>query len=450
MKTLGKHLIIFNIAMSLCFLAWIAYIYYESPYILFLMFIFGVMNFIFFLFIISKRSILFAIISIFVWGVITVTVSNVLLSCKASIWTGFEYHRLLGWYSLANLRKINFGSSPESKYIVSTDKYGHRNHLSYDSELEFMVQGDSNLFGFELSYEDTLCYKLNTLTNEKFYNFGVPGFDINQYYFQYKFFSDKFSIKNRIIFFNIGNDFSASLLATPYLIRRPYLQSKEGIIEEHINNIGTVKKQVYGYKFIDIYKNYDSSLKFLNAGRDWGDRCPKWVQYNPVLLFLEEKLSQGLFKLTSLFYQKKKKADAQFLNPYYPGWLLLKRELWPQPYQDYSVRFEEIIAFLKVQNKNLYICLFPMRSQVIDEDFRLAVRDLLNRGYKEEDIDRYSFNRYFSDICKRNKIELIDLTLGLVRQSSSSQLFQEGNFHLNAKGIDICADLLIQELSKNN
>jgi len=45
-------------------------------------------------------------------------------------------------------------------------------------------------------------------------------------------------------------------------------------------------------------------------------------------------------------------------------------------------------------------------------NFKLAVENLFKKGYKLEGIDRYSFNRYFSDICLKNKIRLIDLTAG--------------------------------------
>ena len=100
----------------------------------------------------------------------------------------------MGWYPIKNMKNRPL-QSLGGMYFVTTDKFGHRNQLPYLHDLEYIVQGDSNLFGFGLKEEDTLCHKLNILTGKGFYNFGVSGFDFCSYYFQYKNFSEKFKIK---------------------------------------------------------------------------------------------------------------------------------------------------------------------------------------------------------------------------------------------------------------
>lgn len=441
-NNISRYIVCFNISLAVSFILWVWLVYSSSKYAALLLIISAVIDLLFILVINSKD----ALISMAIWMFAFLLAPNIILTQKQLIWTGLEYNELTGWYPLKNMKNINLNFNTHGQYAVSTDEYGHRNQVPYRKNLEYVVQGDSNVFGYGLKYEDTLCYKLNEIIGQKFYNFGVPGFDVNQYYFQYKYFSGKFIIKNRIVILNIGNDFTLSAYKTAYLIKRPYLEVKNGVVLEVLNNTNTIKKQAYGYRFIDKYKEYDNLVEFLDAGRGWGYGCPQWFNQVPVILFVKEKLSPAIFKIFSHFYSKKKIEIANALSPYYPEWLLLKIESWPQPYKDYTKDFEKIISCIKKQNENIIICLLPMKSQVINDDFRLAVKDLLNKGYEEDSIDRYSFNKYFSDICLKNKIKLVDLTPVLSDYYLPHELYQSDNNHLSGKGMDVCATAIARML----
>ncbi|MFC1667545.1 hypothetical protein ACFL0P_06805 [Candidatus Omnitrophota bacterium] len=386
-----------------------------------------------------------SVIAIVLLLVIGLIAANMVLARKE---TDFEYNKFTGWYPLKNMDKEVFQGN-DNQYVISTDEFGHRNHLKYppDGKLEYVVQGDSNIFGFGLRYKDTFCYKLNQLTKNAFYNFGIKGFDINNYYFQYKYFANKFMIKNRVIVFNIGNDFTLAMYSTPYLIGRPYLYVDKGTVKEVSDNTNRIKKQIYGYKFIEKYKEYNHLVEFLSIGRDWGDRCPKWIEKIPLVFFITDKFYSRIYETIACWmYPKDKKVKAKLLSPYYPSWLLLKQELWPEPYKYYTGDFERILRHIKNQNENICIVLLPMRSQIVDESFEEAKSKLIKNGYRKEDIDRLSFNRYMSNICLRNNIKLIDCTANLHSYQIPKDLYQIDNAHLSIKGIEICARALAKEL----
>lgn len=447
MIAMKTYLVLFNVLSALTAVIWNFLVFTVYPYDRYAAFVLTVtliLDFLYLLFLFSKNFGKAALIFTSIWAITALLASNIILINKHSIWTGFEYDRSMGWYPLKSMKNMPL-QSLDGMYFVTTDKFGHRNQLPYLPDLEYIVQGDSNLFGFGLKDEETLCRKLGMITGKKFYNFGVSGFDFCSYYFQYKHFAEKFNIKKRIIFFNIENDFTFSMFSSPYLIKRPYLENDNGIIKEFPDNTNALKRQIYGYRFTEKYRQFNPVVEPLAFGRAWGNICPKWVEMFPVFFFFAEKIYPRVFNIISYFYPAEKIEEAAFLNPVFPAWLLLKRELWPQPYKDYANDFERIVSHLKKQNENIYICLFPMRAQVISSDFNGTVNFLLNRGYKKGDINRFSFNEYMADICLKNKIVLVDCTPDFYREGAAEKLFQSGN-HLSGKGIELCAKVLAKEL----
>ena len=322
MKT---YLILFNILLAVTTALWdflVLTVYPYDRYAAFVLTIILILDLFYLFFLFSKNIRKIALIFTSIWAIIALLTSNAILTNKHSIWTGFEYDRSMGWYPLKNMKNMPL-QSLEGMYFVTTDEFGHRNQLPYTPDLEHIVQGDSNLFGYGLKDEETLCRKLGTITGKKFYNFGVSGFDFCSYYFQYKRFAEEFNIKKRIIFFNIENDFTCSALLSPYLIKRPYLENVNGVIKEFPDNTNALKRQVYGYKFIDKYKQFDHSVEPLASGREWGNICPKWVEAVPLFFYIAEKVYPRIYGIIGRFYSDEKMKTAEFLSPTFPVWLLL-------------------------------------------------------------------------------------------------------------------------------
>jgi hypothetical protein len=356
----------------------------------------------------------------------------------------FEPSVLLGWRVAANLKE----ATVETKYgtiHVSTDHNGARNEPAYreGDVIPYLVQGDSNLYGVHLEYEQTLAAQLNALSeSSQFYNFGVPGYDMNQYYYQYAWLRDRNPVEGRIVFFNIGNDFTLSALAAVYGRKRPYLMVENGVVKEVTDNVSHVDRQAYGQRFIKTYCAYDHLIK-SSFHRNWADRYPLWLIRIPLVQFMLERTTTFMYTVM----QRWQPSNEEKLSTFYPSWILLKREFWPEPFLSYSNDFESILRQTKAQNDNLTIVLYPMRSQVVPKYMDRAVEDLLKKGHTREDIDRMAFNTHMAQLCKRNGIRLIDATPALVASSEPESLYQAGDKHLSARAMGIIADLIRRELA---
>ena len=379
---------------------------------------------------------------ILIWfGVILLSANSVIgynLSKTENIWTGFRYDTTTGWYPQKNLDNTIF-KGKDNDYRVSTDEYGHRNNLPYpqDKVLPGIIQGDSNVFGFGLQTEDMISSRLNKILPFKFYNFGVSGFDVNNFHFQYKRFKSSYKIKNRLIIFNIGNDYSLSASKRAYYIKRPYLEIKNGAPLEVPAYSNSVKEQVYGHRLIDKYSNYNHKISNPPTS-SWGDRYPDIFSKIPLIKLL---LIHRIEHIRSKLYTP----PANHLSIFYPDWLLVKEEKWPAPFNDYRHDFKEILRLLKSESENLVICLFPARFQVIDSEFELSSKNLIKQGYKPEDIDRFSFNKYMIQMGKELGIPIIDATPALFTETEKVKLFQKDDPHLSPEGVKI----LVERIARN-
>mgnify|MGYP000016031626 CR=1 FL=1 len=171
-----------------------------------------------------------ALIAPFLWLVIVSSASDFALGWLYSLPRGLAFLQppdpLLGWAMRPKVENFSLQMGTKRE-MISTDSLGFRNNLPYpaDGRILCAVQGDSNVFGFGLAFDDTLCEHLNRLLGGGIYNFGVCGYDTNHFFFQYEQLAKVLKPAVRLIVFNTGNDFSAAALATPYYYPRPYLMA---------------------------------------------------------------------------------------------------------------------------------------------------------------------------------------------------------------------------------
>lgn len=443
-----RQLITFqNFLLLLTALAWVSLAGLPKPYkmpFIILALGFTLINLLFLFFLISNGFRLTAVASFVGWMVIGFSVSNFII--KQHVWTIFEINELLGWQPQKNINSAQVKTGYGTTYTVSTDKYGLRNPLPYpgDKNLDFVIQGDSNVFGYGLNNTETLASVLTDLSGKNVYNFGVSGYDVNNFYFQYQLIRKKFSIDHRIIVFNLGNDFTASMFSTSYLLKRPYLSYENGHVVEITGNISRIKKQIYGYKFIEKFKSFDPLVEYCGVGRSWGDLAPDWISYFPIITFIIHNFSiRVVMPIKERMFSEDEIKTAEYLQPYYPDWLFLKKELWPQPYKDYSTDFEEIMRAVKNQNPELTIVYLPLIQQISDEKLEIIVQKLRDRGFKREDIDKLSMNKFLSQIGRNLNIRTIDCQSEFENHPDSKSLFQNDGQHLNAEGIKLLAHVLL-------
>lgn len=376
------------------------------------------------------------------WTMVSLVTSNFVVDSWQSrqrLWTAFVFNARYGWYPephLVNRRLL----TPHGSYLATTDECGHRNSLPYpaDGVLPIVVQGDSNAFGFGLSDDETLAARLNArLSGTQVFNLGVPGFDLNHYYYQYEDLSRRFKMGTRIILWNIGNDFTLSALETPNYFRRPYLYVGKGEVRQAADFQAPFPVQGYGQSFLPPYRKYDSLID--EPAYDWADIYP------PVLI--RTPLSRQLIRT---YHPKLAKALERVrprqpqLELYDPSWMLLKREYWPAPFDQYARDFPLLLRALKQQNPHLILCPFPFREQVIPAEQAARKEKLVASGHGPDDFGPLAFNTFLKGVCDAEGIRLVDPTSEFLNVKDPLMLYQPGDQHLSAEGMERCAHVLME------
>jgi hypothetical protein len=381
------------------------------------------------------------------WIVVALVASHVSLGAREGIWAGFRFDASLGWYPEADSTTDQETVVGGSFHVV-TDALGHRNPWPYpaDNHLPVLLQGDSNAFGFGLQADETFCAVYTERSGTRCYNFGVPGFDVQQYYLQYeRVVRPRFTADRRVILLAFGNDYTLSALASPYLIPRPYLW-RDG------DTLATVqppplpfRKQVYGHHFIKPYAEYDAGLATVIVGRDWGRWMPPWFAALRLPAFVFEMAYPRALDAWYAAFAPDAIAAGQALNPYYPPWLMAAPEHWPEPYRAFRADFAALYAALAAQHPNTAVVAFPMRNQVL-MDADASRQRLVDLGYPAEAFDRRAINRYLAGLARDNGVAFYDATDDLLADPDPRSLYQQRDEHLSPRGMRLVVERLLQRL----
>ncbi len=327
-------------------------------------------------------------------------------------------------------------------FEFTTDRFGARNLLPYpeDRHIRYAVQGDSNLYGVTHRYEETLTARLNARSaSGDYFNFGVPGYDVNHFYFQFRRLARELDIGTRLVFFNIGNDFTYSPLTAAYGNRRPYLEVVDGEVLAREDNFNRIPRQAYGRRFTSRYSRFDP-LVASPPDKDWAGRFPSWLEQVPLFQFL----AMRFYAKVTEFGGDERPADA--IDVSYPDWLLLSTEAWPEPFRLYLEDFEAILAELKRQHADTLLVLFPMRKQVIPAELEQALARLRDHGHPSAEFDPPSLNRELAEMAARQQIGLLDLYPVFVADERPQTLYQPDDDHLSARGLDLSAASILDWL----
>ena len=386
-----------------------------------------------------------AVVVLLLWITVTLIVSNSTVTYWQSqqrLWSGFVFDPRYGWYPEAGMRERKL-LIPGGSYVASTDGRGHRNTLPYpdDGRLPTILQGDSNAFGFGLAEDQTLSAILNSILPEMaVYNVGVLGFDLNHYYFQYAELAQEFQIGHRIILWNVGNDFTLSALETPNYFRRPYLFVDQSKVCQAADFRSPFPVQGYGQSFIPPYQDLNPLIQTI--ADDWADIYPESLIRLALSRQLIRTYHPKICRAVELALHTQ-----QSLELFNPGWMLLKRELWPAPFDQYANDLPLLLRQLKQQNSRLTLCAFPFREQVITDESKAKIAALKSAGYSDDVIDPLAFNRYLKTICDAESIELVDPTPRFLKAASPISLYQPGDQHLSELGMRLCAEEIVRHES---
>ena len=253
-------------------------------------------------------------------------------------------------------------------------------------------------------------------------------------------------MRTRIILFNVGNDFTLSALESPYLIPRPYLFREGGATNTVTELSSPFKKQVYGHHFILPYGEFDDGMATVSPGRDWGRSVPEWMAELRLPTFAIELFYPRIVEFYYRVFDKERIAVGKRLNPYYPRWLLLRPEYWPEPFNHYRAEFEALFSAIAAQpHDRLVIVMFPMRMQVLTSDDALA--DKFSRdGHGPEHIDRSALNRFVSELGSRLGVTVVDGLEAFRAHEKPGSLFQSDH-HLSPAGMRLVVETVLREIS---
>lgn len=385
------------------------------------------------------------------WFFVFLISSHIVLGQREGVWRGFQTDPILGWYPQADMRGRKLDTKTNEKYIVFTDALGHRNIHPYPAsrKLNLVLQGDSNAFGFGLKDDDTFCGQLELINPEPCFNFGVPGYDTQHFFYQYERITNNYEIDTRIILLNIGNDYSLSALKTPYLIRRPYMYLNEDNQLVMMRNIAMpFRKQVYGYKFLPPFEKYDNDMAPMNSGRDWGNWMPEWLNKFRLGMFVFELFYPRIENFYLKVFKKEALNEGNLINPYYGVWQLTKFEFWPEPFKSYWPHFEALLKKISQQKaKRTIIVMFPIKSQVLTSQIELE-KSVAGNGTYEYAIDRFVLQRKISEYLENIDVTLIDVADEFTSYPTPKDLYQT-DYHLSKEGMKLVVQSVSKTLEKN-
>jgi len=355
---------------------------------------------------------------------------------------------ILGWKPRPNLASAPFPYDRRTFYYVSTDADGYRNPPRVNTQgatIEMVLQGDSNGFGFGVGQDEHLCAQLQTILRRSCYNASVPGYDVNQYILQTRHLPVRY--RTRILLFNLENDFTMSVLATPYLIRRPYFQL-EGNDVRLVQTGMPLVAQIYGLRFISQYAVWNKALAPYEGGSAWGNWIPEALGQYPTLQRLLLRLSPLFYVSTNVM--SRLAAGLQRPDPHWspndPDWFLLTRNKWPEPYRSYAADFETIFGTYLTLAQNTVVVLKATPKLVVRQVQDQAIERLLARGYQQEDIDRRSLQQLVSSISVRHGATVVDATTAFEQYPDPASLFLSGDAHLSPAGHALMARLVAKAI----
>jgi len=185
------------------------------------------------------------------------------------------------------------------------------------------------------------------------------------------------------------------------------------------------------------YRKYDTLIS--EPAYDWADIYPPGLIRIPLSRQLIRTYHPKLSKAVERLFRRRPE-----LELYDPSWMLLKREHWPVPFDQYAQDFPVLLRALKQQNRQLILCPFPFREQVIPTEYAGKKGKLLTEGHHPEELDPLAFNTFLKQVCDAEGIRLIDPTAEFLQSNEPQALYQQGDQHLSAAGMELCAQVLLK------
>lgn len=374
----------------------------------------------------TRKGVRFATLIFLLSCGLAFALANLLLSGHDFLWKGFVLDHTCGWYPTKELNGYVLEAKAGNYYSASTDELGHRISEGANIEnAEMIFQGDSTLWGFNLANEETLPAILNREHQYKAYNMGVPGYDLNNIYFQYEKHRELVADKARVIWFNANNDFLATFMATTYHIKRPHLYFEGDEVVKRTDYANAIPFQAYGNHYNKAYAQYDY-LKANNDGYDWAWYAPRWSEHFPLILF-------AFYKCYPIWINIAGQEAPTHDKPRIEWALLEPYSSWPEPYAQMARDMKRWIALFKAQSGSLTLVYFPSTNEV--------------SSYKQE-AHESGLHALMREACEANDVPFISLTDPLSQAAESIEIFQPNDSHPTETALQISAQVIAEYMQQ--
>jgi hypothetical protein len=132
-----------------------------------------------------------------------------------------QYSKDFGWVCDTNQRPIKFTNmlyNSGIEYSINDIGFRSNNYTQFDCDKNILVLGDSYVFGVYLNDSETIPFYIQKSISieNRVYNFGMPGWGIDQMYLCYQKYQNVFSPEKIVLIF-IEDDIDRVLEAYRYL-----------------------------------------------------------------------------------------------------------------------------------------------------------------------------------------------------------------------------------------
>ena len=362
-------------------------------------------------------------------------------------WPFFIPDDELGWVYRPNMDEKNIIYGIEGRPVnLQTNSLGYRNAPEPEDippdAFVIAIQGDSQIAGYGLEYEETMAYQLQEILNDRFpeieivvIDAGVDGYDVNHYYTQAQKLVHQYEIDVLIMAFNLENDDAASALVNVYYIPRPYWMPQEDgqLVLVHPENKAE-RGKLNPPRFISAYAAYDDQLA---------------VDTSEVLLVqVNNMLRHSYLYLTlrdSLFSSKRGYEPEDFrkrpvLNPYNGAWKYAQP--MPEPYAThYGIITDILSEWNTLSSSKNFILILP---ELTSPAHREATREVFaenNLGVPDFDLPGQRI-KTLADSLSIPVINPIDAF-----RQANGQLFIAHNSHYTSYANSILAKVTADALT---
>lgn len=370
-----------------------------------------------------------------------------------------------GWRFKSNLsveNAIGLGPPDSTIQLLNTNSLGLRDTLEPfevgKDAFVVAIQGDSNVAGFGLNSQSTLSHQLEILLNScsetqpyTVLNFGISGYDLNQYVIQREVLSKAYNIDVWVMVFNLSNDLSGTALEFTYRIPRPYFTLQDNQLQLNKRRY-TYPKRIYPVEFIPAYTEYQYLLEPMNPRSQFLINSHNPLSHSYLFIESVSRLHNYCQRCSDFLVRREKKRFSEqdkllhaAFQPYRGYWIYI--DPMPEPYHLHHPTIKALFEQWyddDPANPDQMVLLMPDKRAVISELFseKQQAAEKIGLGV----LNKQHPTDYLQEILQDIGVTSLDPLAQLLQESDPWALFLEDDDHYSEQGHAILAQVISQHL----